>query len=183
MAEGKGAGRIAGESQAGRVAAQVGLAARRRFRRTVAVATAIGALGLIVLSALAWPKPLTSPPADGALAGVKADRVEVVYFHRTQRCETCLWAGQATGWTVQTYFADELASGKVTSQETDVQKPENAALAQKYRASGSSLFLNYVKGGQDHIVQAYDTYPYVGNLDRYSERLREKIASGLEVRR
>ncbi len=182
MAEGKGEGQALGGNQPGRAEGQAGLAARRRFRRAVAVAATLGALVLIVLAAFAWPKPPTSTPTDGALAGVKADRVEVVYFHRTQRCETCLWSGQAARWTVTTYFADELASGKVTFQEVDVQEPENALLAQRFRATGPSLFVNYVLAGQDHIVQAYDTYPYAGDLARYSGRLRARIESGLEVR-
>jgi hypothetical protein len=81
-----------------------------------------------------------------------------------------------------TYFADELASGKVTYHEVDVQKLENAALAQRFRATGSSIFLNFVKDGKDNIVQASDVYPYVGNTERFSEKLRSRIAVGLEVR-
>lgn len=121
-----------------------------------------------------------SEPAGAAQAGL-ANRVDVVYFHRTQRCAACLWVGKMSRLTVETYFADELASGRVTFREVDVQKPENAALARLYRAAGSSLFLNYVKGGVDNIQQASDTYPYVGNQQRFTEALRAKIAAGLEA--
>ncbi len=175
MARGNGAGPAAGEGGARLGEDQAGLAGRRRLRRAVALASTLGLLGLVVLAALAWPKPPASTLAGGSsvinsATSAQADRVEVVYFHRTQRCETCLWSGQAARWTVSTYFADELSSGKVTFQEVDVQKPENAPLANRFRATGSSLFLNYEKDDQDHIVQAADTYPYAGNLERYSEQ-------------
>ncbi len=108
-----------------------------------------------------------------------ADRIDVVYFHRTERCDSCIWAGQTSGNTVAKYFAGELASGRVTFREVDVQKPENMAVTAKYGASGSSLFLDYVSGGKDNIVEAQETYPYVGNEAKFSGILRGMIAAGL----
>ena len=123
-----------------------------------------------------------SQPKD-ALAGSvpvrSADRIDVVYFHRTERCDSCIWAGQMSRKTVESYFAAELASGRVTFREVDVQKPENSALAAKYGASGSSLFLDYVSQGKDNIVEAQQTYPYVGNEARFTGALRTMIAAGL----
>ena len=81
--------------------------------------------------------------------------------------------------TVESYFAGELASGRVTFQEVDVQKPENRALAYKFKASGSQLFLNFVSGGTERIVEAQYVYPYVGNEARFTGLLRSVISSGL----
>jgi len=140
---------------------------------------AVGAVILFALAGLLWPS--ASGQTGGASAQpTKADRIDVVYFHRTERCESCLWTSQAASWTISTYFPTELAQGRVTYQEVDVQKRDNAVLVYRYRASGSSLYLNYVKDGKDRIVQAYDTYPYIGNLERFSERLRAKVTAGLE---
>jgi hypothetical protein len=121
-----------------------------------------------------------SPAASPTMSPVqKADRIDLVYFHRTQRCDSCLWVGTAARQAMETYFKDELASGKVTFQEVDVQKPENAALAKQYRATGSSLYMNYYRDGVDNIREARDTYPMVGNWPRFSERLRASIEVGL----
>lgn len=152
-----------------------------RTRRVIVAALALVVL-LAAIVAVSWPKPSSSGLASSLSSSTKADRVDVVYFHRTERCQSCLWTGEAVDWTVKTYFADELARGKVTHQEVDVQKPENAAIAQRFRATGSSLFLNFVKDGQDNIVQASDVYPYVGNTERFAEKLRSRIAGGLEAR-
>jgi hypothetical protein len=116
----------------------------------------------------------------GATAPIQnADCIDVIYFHRTERCASCLWAGQMSRKTVESYFAGELANGRVTFQEVDVQKPENRTLAYKFRASGSQLFLNFVSGGKEHIVEAQYVYPYVGNEAKFTGQLRSAISSGL----
>jgi hypothetical protein len=124
-----------------------------------------------------------SQPAGPATAAVvpvsSADRIEVVYFHRTERCASCLWVEQMSRKVVESAFAPQLASGKVTYREVDVQKPENRAMAAKYRAGGSQLFVNYVKDGRDSIVEARQTYPFVGNETRFSDALRTIIGAGL----
>jgi hypothetical protein len=161
-------------------AARAGHQASTSSRPVFAAVLALVVL-LVAVAALVWPRVSTSGPGSSTNEASKADRVDVVYFHRTERCQSCLWTGEAISWTMKTYFAAELASGKVTYQEFDVQKPENSELAGKFRATGSSLFLNFVKSGQDNIVQASDTYPYIGNSQRFSERLRSRIATGLGV--
>ena len=86
-----------------------------------------------------------------------ADRVEVVYFHRTQRCHTCLYAEEQTQYTLETYFKDELASGRVTFQSINVQDEANADIIEKYNnASYLTLCINTVRGGTDHIEAVTD---------------------------
>jgi hypothetical protein len=60
------------------------------------------------------------------------DRVEVVYFHRAQRCRKCLYAEAGTRYTLETYFEDELASGKLNFKVLNVEDEENAAVVDKY---------------------------------------------------
>jgi hypothetical protein len=128
---------------------------------------------------LAWPaaQPSAGQAQSAPVAG--AERIDVVYFHRSERCASCNWAEQASRKVVESYFGAELASGRVTFREVDVQKAENAALARQYQAMGSSLFINYVKDGVDNIVHASDTYAFIGNEARFGELLRAKVAAGL----
>ena len=108
-----------------------------------------------------------------------ADRVEVVYFHRTQRCYSCRYMEAAANYTVETYFADELASGKVTFQVINVEDEENAAIVQKYGASYLSLYVNTVIGGTDHIEEATDTYLLIGNDEAFVKALKSRIEKSL----
>jgi len=144
----------------------------------VAVAATLGLLALLAVLAVAWPSG-ARPAASGTPAEA-SDRVDVVYFHRTERCSSCQWMGEQTLWTVQNYFAQELASGRVVFRDVDVQKPESASLTKQYNSYGSSLFLNYVKGGQNHIEQVADLYPFIGDQPRFTGQLRAKIAIGLQ---
>jgi hypothetical protein len=109
-----------------------------------------------------------------------ADRVDVVYFHRTQRCSTCIHAEELTRDTVETHFADELASGKLTFQSIDVQDSNNAAIVNKYGAYARQLFINTVKDGTDYIEQATDLYPLIFNDEAFVETLKSKINKSLK---
>jgi hypothetical protein len=149
-----------------------------RTARFAFIGVAVLLLMGIVVALSNASQPVT-PAAAGSAPVSNADRIDVVYFHRTERCAACLWVEQMSRKVVESSFAPQLASGKVTYREVDVQKPENRAMAAKYRAGGSQLFINYVKDGQNSIAEAYQTYPFVGNEAMFSSLLREMVASGL----
>jgi hypothetical protein len=144
---------------------------------------ATASLIVFALAVVFWPSisGQAGPSSGTTSSTAAAERGEVIYFHRTERCASCLWAADATEQTLDMYFHDELRSGKVTYRAVNVQDPANAALVERYRATGSSLYINFVRDGQDNIVQASSTYPYIGNFARFSERLRSRIVSGLGV--
>jgi len=73
--------------------------------------------------------------------------VEVYHFHGTHQCYSCIRVGELAEKTVNTYFKDELASGKVVFGHINAELPENKDLATKYGATGSSLWIGtYVNG-------------------------------------
>ena len=109
-----------------------------------------------------------------------ADRVEVVYFHRTQRCNTCLYAEEATRYTIETYFADELASDKVTFQSVNVEDEANADIVEKYNnASYLTLCINTVRDGTDHIEVVTDIWLVIGNDEAFVEIVKSKVEESL----
>ncbi len=120
----------------------------------------------------------TAPPITngGELSPLgPADRVDVVYFHRTQRCHSCLYVEEWTRYTIETYFKDELASGKVTFKTLNVKNEENAAIVEKYGAFTSSLFINTIRDGTDHIKEATEIYTLIGKDEAFVEALKSKI--------
>lgn len=79
---------------------------------------------------------------------VSIDKLEIYHFHGTNQCYSCKTVGAYTEETINTYFADELKSGKIVFAHVNVQLPENKELAAKYGATGSSLWLGvYDKDG------------------------------------
>jgi len=117
--------------------------------------------------------PTLQPSPDGA------NRVEVVYFHRSQRCYGCRWAEDAIRYTIETYFKDELASGELVFKVLDVQDKTNSAMVDKYGAFGSSLFINEVKDGDDHIEGVTQIWFLLGNDEAFVSLVRSEIQKHL----
>lgn len=74
-------------------------------------------------------------------ADARADRVVVMYFHRTQRCPTCLKMGGYTKEAVTKGFAQEIADGMVEFHFIDFQDKKNAALTKGYQVAGPTLIV------------------------------------------
>ena len=140
----------------------------------VAVCVAVG-----YIIANASPAPDDGQPNSNNSSG-PADRVDVVYFHRIQRCPTCLYAENMTRYTLETYFADELASGKVTFQSVNVEDEENADTVQKYNnASYLTLCVNTVSGGIDHIEVVTDIWYVIDNDEEFVNIVKDKVQQSL----
>jgi len=105
----------------------------------------------------------------------QVEHIEVAYFHRTQRCEGCIKAEQLTRKALETYFADRLKSGEISLVVADVQKPRNAALAQKYGAWSSSLYLGILKGGVEYTWPVNDIWFTLNSDTRFMASLRNTL--------
>ncbi len=119
-------------------------------------------------------------PSTSDSSPAPADRVEVVYFHRAQRCYSCIYAEEGTRYTVETYFADELASGKVIFKVFNVGDKENATIVKKYGAFTSSLFINTIRDGTDHIREVTDIWFVLGDDEAFVAVVRGKIEKSLK---
>jgi hypothetical protein len=80
---------------------------------------------------------------------------------------------------VETYFSDELASGKLTFQVINVEDEANAGIVEKYGAYGPQLFINTIKDGTDHIEEATDVYLLIGKDEAFAKTLKSKIEKSL----
>jgi hypothetical protein len=93
-----------------------------------------------------------------------ADKVEVAYFHRHRRCEACTYAEERINYIVKTYFQAELESGNLTFGIYDIEDKDSIALAKKFGALGSQLFVNRIKDGVDNIRYIEEIW-YWGCID------------------
>jgi len=124
--------------------------------------------------------PAPEVPSNSDTSSVLADRVKVVYFHRAQRCSSCIYAETGVRYTVETYFADELATGKLTFEVFNVEDKENAPIVEKYGAFTSSLFINTIRDGTDHIEEVTEIWFVLGNDEAFVEVVKSKIERSLE---
>ncbi len=103
--------------------------------------------------------------------------VDVVYFHRTERCTSCLNAENYTRETLETHFADQLKNGWMSLRVLDVEKPGNAALVKKFDAAGSALYLSVVIQGTEYLCPNQDIWFFTTNKYLFVDSLRKKLAS------
>jgi hypothetical protein len=100
-------------------------------------------------------------------ADTPADRVVVMYFHRTQRCPTCLKMGSYSEEAVKTEFAKQIKDGKVEFHYIDFQDQKNEALTKGYKIGGPTLIVAKVGGNK---VAKYK------NLTEIWTKVRDKAA-------
>jgi len=108
------------------------------------------AIGVFVLLLVFFiPKYINgNVTASGSPISSEVEKVEVYHFHATRQCVTCKTVGAFSEETVNTYFANELKSGKLVFAHVNIDLPENKALVDKYEAKGSSLIIGvYGKDG------------------------------------
>ena|SRR3989339_1815512 len=110
-----------------------------------------------------------------------ADKLEVYYFHRTARCYSCNTAGEYVSKTILEFFSDQMKSGQIDYREINVDLPENKAVARKFQASGSSLFINRIKDGQETIEQDTNIWRFLSDEAGFKSYLADKIKSYLGI--
>lgn len=98
------------------------------------VATAIVALGFVTTLASMLPQAVLAADAP-------AERVVIMYFHRTQRCPTCLKMGSYSEEAVKNGFAEQLKDGNVEFHYIDFQDKKNEALTKGYKVGGPTLMI------------------------------------------
>ena len=107
----------------------------------------------------------------------KADRIEVINFHATQRCVSCTTLGKLSEKTITERFANEVASGKIIFKSVNVELRENSEIVNLYQASGSSLYINAVKDGKNNIVQNVKVWQYLSDEIAFTNYLETKLRS------
>jgi len=113
---------------------------------------------------------------------VNKNTIEVIDFHTTNRCVTCKSIESNTKYTLDTYFADEVKSGKITFSVVNIDEKENEKLAEKFEASGTSLFLNVIKNGKEKQIDLTEFAFMNGKKqDTFSKELKTKIDNELKA--
>ena len=111
-----------------------------------------------------------------------ASKIEVLDFHSTHRCMTCNAIEKNTKYTLNTFFSQELKEDKITFQAINVDEKENEKIAEKFQASGTSLFLNVIKNGKETQINLTEFAFMKGNdQEAFSKELKAKIDTELKT--
>ncbi len=119
-----------------------------------------------------------TPPETTALPV----KVDLLYFHRPQRCTKCLCFEKRVSNVVSEYFQDEINSGQLTFQTLNIGDKENVALVNKYGVVGSQLFINTIINGEERIRDIREIWSWdcTSNTDRFDREVKETIELSLK---
>jgi thioredoxin-related protein len=109
-----------------------------------------------------------------------AEKVQVFVFHSNNRCYSCETMGKLTKATIEKYFQNEIKEGKVEFREINVDLPENKEIAQKFEATGSSIFINAIVDGEDNIKEETQPWRLLSNRQAFSDYLTKKVKEKLK---
>lgn len=76
-------------------------------------------------------------------------KIDVYYFHITNRCNTCTSIEAQVKKTINTHFTAQVQSGNLVLHILNCELPENKAIAEKYLAYGSTLAITRTFNGKE----------------------------------
>jgi hypothetical protein len=118
------------------------------------------------------------PPDTPAEAPVVplADRVDVLYFHRTIRCATCLTFERYAHEALLEDYPDELASGRLTWSVLNFEEEANAELVGRYDVFESSLVVSSVRDSGEVAWDKLEAiWGFVSDKDTFTEYVSSEV--------
>jgi len=111
------------------------------------------------------------------MAQTPTQKLDVIYFHATRRCPTCMAIEENTRKTLDTYFSNQLKNGTIKLTVINVDEDKNKAIAEKYEVTGSALFLTKTSNGKQSKKDMTDfAFSYArNNPDKFISDLKDKI--------
>lgn len=112
----------------------------------------------------------------------RVEKIEVIDFHTTRRCVTCLGMEKNAQATLEKYFKNELERGKITFQSINMEESllETAELVQKYQPIGSSLYINVIRNGESDFEQDMTAWKLARQDAKFEVYFKEKIENLLK---
>ena len=108
------------------------------------------------------------------------EKVQVVHFHATQQCWTCITVGKYAKKTVTDSFPEEYKNGKIEFLDINIELSENNEITKRFGASGSSLYINVIRDGKDNISEDVKVWQLVSDEQTYISYLENKLKGYLQ---
>lgn len=108
-------------------------------------------------------------------------KLEIYYFHATNRCPTCISIENNTKKILETNFKKEVEAGTIKLIILDCDDAKNKTLVDKYGAYGSTLVFqsNVGKSEKEDLTNFAFSYSR-NNPDKFKSGLKEKIEKAIK---
>jgi len=108
---------------------------------------------------------------------VPADKIEVVHFHGTHQCWSCITVGEYSLKTIKEKFPNEYSSGKIVYKDINIDSKENQEIVMKYQAKGSALFVNAIREDKDDITEDATVWRLVIDESQFTKYFEDKLTT------
>ena len=153
----------------------------RRRLWSLGIAVGIGILALLaIVSYVGSPK--SSDSTANTSSGQPAEKIEVVHFHGTHQCWSCLTVGEYALKTIKERFPEEYENGTIVFIDVNGELPTNKDIVTKYKARSSSLFVNAITAGNDNIHEDATVWRLVSNEQQYMDYFEAELKKQLGER-
>lgn len=106
----------------------------------------------------------------------KKERIDVLYFHATIRCEGCLTIESNINKSINNLYAKELKDSSITLQSIDFLQLENEHFQDDYKFDSQTLILSKKVNGKEvkwkNLEKIWD---YAIDYDKFQNYINEEI--------
>ncbi len=108
---------------------------------------------------------------------LKKTQIDIYYFHRTERCNTCLSIEENTKKVLEQFFPEEYKDGSITFISINFESDDHKKIVEKYKADGPTLYLAKTKKGKEKSKNLTDfaLENSLYNAEKFKNGLRDKI--------
>ena len=155
-------------------------------KKIIILIIAVVVIGIALLIAKNSNKPKETQSANNqttksqeelpmSTSKTSAEKIEVVHFHGTHQCWSCITVGEYALKTIKEKFPEEYKNGTIVYRDINGELPENKDIVMKYQASGSSLFVNAITAGKDNIEEDVTVWRLVSNENQFISYFQDKL--------
>lgn len=135
----------------------------------------------LVLTLLVFSSCQRQDKSKTIAATETGSKIEVIDFHTTHRCKTCLKIQDNTEKLLQSAFKKEMNAGTLSFQIVNIDNEANYEMAERFEAAGTALFINVIKDGKEQHIDLTD-FAFMKAFDdeAFAADLKAKIAEQLK---
>jgi len=154
---------------------------KKKFIITFTIIFLVAVSGVYFLSKNSEPADNSNVNSATKIAGGNSspDRIEVIHFHATQQCFSCITVGKFALKTIQEKFPEEYEQGEIVYKDINVDLRENKEVVNEYGATGSALYINDIVGGRNSIEEDATVWRLVANEEKYITHFEDKLKTKL----
>jgi len=110
---------------------------------------------------------------DNGPDAVGGDKVEVIYFHFSRRCVTCLAVESKTREALIALYPEEFSNGKITFASVNLEEDKNRDIIDRVKATSQALLV--ISGNEKKDLTA-EAFLYANNdFDKLKETIKKVV--------